>query len=222
MAERLIISQSDSGESRAMRAERISGTDNGRSLRTRVVVDKTKYTVEKRNTRTNFNLEKEESMSEETNGYKFMGLRPLQDELDKLTNELVEAKRILRENLTKYVNHQNNWSPEQFTDVYMRNIELVRAVRKKLSEARYKHNKHFLELTKKEIEDNVVRVENTDELFSNEKIDVTGFLSMSEAKVLFNGLYNFIVNKKDYDTFGLNVRVDGNDFFVTPVKGDAQ
>lgn len=161
-------------------------------------------------------------MSEETNGYKFMGLRPLQDELDKLTNELVEAKRILREDLTKYVNHQNNWSPEQFTDVYMRNIELVRAVRKKLSEARYKHNKHFLELTKKEIEDNVVRVENTDELFSNEKIDVTGFLSMSEAKVLFNGLYNFIVNKKDYDTFGLNVRVDGNDFFVTPVKGDAQ
>lgn len=43
MGERLIISQSDSGESRAMRAERISGTDNGRSLRTRVVVDKTKY-----------------------------------------------------------------------------------------------------------------------------------------------------------------------------------
>lgn len=161
-------------------------------------------------------------MSEETNGYKFMGLRPLQDELDKLTNELVEAKRILRENLTKYVNHQNNWSPEQFTDVYMRNIELVRSVRKRLSEARYKHNKHFLEITKKEIEDNVVRVENTDELFSNEKIDVTGFLSMSEVKVLFNALFDFMINHRDPDTLGLNVRVDGNDFFVTPVKGDAQ
>lgn len=44
MKERLIVSQSDAGESCAMRAERISETDNGRSLRTRVVVDKTKYT----------------------------------------------------------------------------------------------------------------------------------------------------------------------------------
>lgn len=44
MSERLIISRSEASESRAMRSERISETDNGRSLRTRVVVDKTKYT----------------------------------------------------------------------------------------------------------------------------------------------------------------------------------
>lgn len=158
-------------------------------------------------------------MSEETNT---QNMQLLKEELGKLTNELVEAKRILRENLTKYVNHQNNWSPEQFTDVYMRNIELVRAVRKKLSETRYRHNKMFLELTKREIEDNVVGVENSDMWFMNDKIDVTGFLTMSEVKVLFNALFDFMINHRDPDTLGLNVRVDGNDFFVTPVKEDAR
>lgn len=44
MTEKINISQSDAGESQFMRDARIQGTDNGRSLRTRVVRDKTKYT----------------------------------------------------------------------------------------------------------------------------------------------------------------------------------
>lgn len=167
-------------------------------------------------------------MSEETNiqNTHIQNMQLLKEELAKLTKELVEAKRTLRENLTKYVNRQNNWSPEQFTDVYMRNIELVRAVRKKLSETRYRHNKLYLDLLKieekRETAAKVKRVENSDMWFMNDKIDVTGFLTMSEVKVLFNALFDFMINHRDPDTLGLNVRVDGNDFFVTPVKEDAR
>ena len=173
-------------------------------------------------------------MTEEVREQKKAQLLDLSEKISTLKIKLMEAKHVLQTNFTVYGKHQSNWSPEQFAEEFLDNIKEVRGFRKELSETRDQHNKLYFELggvrgAKKcqlrlheEPEaDQKTEVKTDKPTSAEERLDVNGFLSMSEAKLLFNSLYNFIMSKKDDDLFEVNVKVDGSDFFVTPVKEQA-